>query len=653
MALVGIDLGTAFSVVATMEDGNVQILQNFEGENTTPSIVFFPDEACLLENAIAGNEAAGSIGSRPEHGVRFVKRMMGRKDRKKSENPDTGEIEERLEKAMVRVGETQYSPEQISSVILKKLIKDAEEILKSEIGEEEGRITDAVITVPAWFGPEERNATEEAARLANLTVRALVPEPIAAAIDYAVHEKTNLVSKTILVFDLGGGTFDATVMRVERDQDDQPLAFWVLGKDGSIELGGSNWDQRLAEHVAEQFAEEHDEDPRGDVAAWHRLLTKCEAAKKSLSQKAKDATVNIDCDYKGIVHPVTVSRAEFDELTQSLTDEAMTKSSELVERIQTAMLLAEQVAKEISPGGEASALKADAPAWNGLVTQCVAAVKTLTQQKKDGDANPHAVLRLKRGGQQHDKTITIDDLKSLGQSANAWSLIDEVLLVGGSTKMKEVQERLENISGIKPKTHKGVDYNVARGAALVAFTPDAWTNRDGLEEEIDVAGEEVALTEATEDGESSASGSTGGGLKVDINRGRGKVTTFNAWSDVVSEGIGIEVYDTQQNMEVNHVIIPAGTSTGEEVKASFGLLKDGQTDIDIVIYKGDSTNVNQVVHLGTVVMEGLPATSRAGEEVEITLMLNSSGLIVGEGRHVKTGLKVPIQVDYSPKLSNV
>ena len=309
MPIVGIDLGTTNSVVATMEHGQAQVLSNAEGKQTTPSVVYFRGSG--LDDTIVGEPALFSLAADPERVVRFIKREMGTDFK-------------------INIDGQTYTPEQISSLILKKLKNDAQ---TEHFGEEE--VTDAVVTVPAYFGPQEREATKKAAEQAGLNVLALLPEPIAAAIDFAQNQAEKLADKTVLVYDLGGGTFDVTVMRVDRQGgEDGPLAFRILGKDGSVQLGGADWDQKLAEYVCEQFAAANDgSNPQDDLISYLRLLMECQRAKEALSIKNPEDTIQIPCTHGGVTYAVEISRQKFEELTQPLLEYTIDKAGQLVKRL--------------------------------------------------------------------------------------------------------------------------------------------------------------------------------------------------------------------------------------------------------------------------------------------------------------------------------
>ncbi len=308
MAQIGIDLGTTYSVIASMEDHRVEVWSNAEGRQTTPSVVFFQDGD--LNNAIVGESAVYSFATNPLRGVRKIKRYMGTDFK-------------------FEIDGKNYTPEEISGAILKKLKRDAEANLGGET------VTAAVITVPAYFEAPERTATQRAADIAGLKVLVLLSEPIAAAIDFAQTKKESLAGKTVMVYDLGGGTFDVTVMSVRHENDDpsKPLDFAILGKDGDRELGGVDWDKALAEHVAQQFAQAHGQNPLEDVSTFELLLLECQKAKETLSHYDANGKVSINCNYKGIPHNVEVTRAEFEAMTKHLLDQTATKTNELIARL--------------------------------------------------------------------------------------------------------------------------------------------------------------------------------------------------------------------------------------------------------------------------------------------------------------------------------
>jgi len=275
---VGIDLGTTFSAIAHVNKHGVpEILHNGEGDRITPSVVLFEEE-----EAVVGNYAKQSAVVYPERVAEFVKRRMGERDWRFHYNS------------------RDYTPEQISSVILSKLKHDGE----LRLGH---RIDQAVITVPAHFGEAQRQATLEAGRLAGLEVLKLLNEPTAAAFAYGLHR--NEAAQKVLVFDLGGGTFDVTL--VELDARDVR----VLATDGADELGGKDWDDALIRFMAGRFEEKHGIDPLEDLSAYHDLRQKCVSAKIALTRRPK---VRIFYDYEGKVLREEVERGLFERLTAGL-----------------------------------------------------------------------------------------------------------------------------------------------------------------------------------------------------------------------------------------------------------------------------------------------------------------------------------------------
>ncbi|GGK88451.1 molecular chaperone DnaK [Sphaerisporangium melleum] len=282
MAVHGIDLGTTYSCIAYVDDvGRPTVLRNLEGADTTPSVVFFESPG----NVVVGATAKDSAVLHPDLVVSRVKRDMGQ---------DT---------PRVRHGRP-YTPEEISAFILRKLADDA----ATATGE---TVEEVVITVPAYFGAAERDATRKAGQIAGLQVIDIISEPIAAAITYGVLNPDQ--DRTILVYDLGGGTFDTTVMRIEGGDIE------VVCTDGDHELGGADWDDRLAEHLAERFRQEHPDagDPLLDKHSEQQLRRDAEDLKKTLSTRAQH-TVRVM--HEGRVSTVELTRAAFEELTRDLLD---------------------------------------------------------------------------------------------------------------------------------------------------------------------------------------------------------------------------------------------------------------------------------------------------------------------------------------------
>jgi molecular chaperone DnaK len=285
--IVGIDLGTTFSVVAHLDaQARAVTIANSEGDLTTPSVVFF-DKA----GVVVGKEAVKSAEFEPDRVAPYPKRDMG------------------SEYYHLPIRGTQYRPEVLQAVILKKLKADAELQL--------GPLSKCVITVPAYFNEPRRQATQDAGRMAGWDVIDIINEPTAAAIAYGVHRgflsphSDDAVGETILVYDLGGGTFDVTLMRVERN------CFTTLATAGDVELGGIDWDDRIVDIVAEQFLAEHQVDPRTDASAKIRLRREAEDAKRSLTTKQETVIAFV---HEGKRLRLSLSRADFEARTGDLVD---------------------------------------------------------------------------------------------------------------------------------------------------------------------------------------------------------------------------------------------------------------------------------------------------------------------------------------------
>lgn len=284
---VGIDLGTTFSAVACLDDlGRPQTLINGEGDKLTPSVVFFEDSEIVV-----GKEAVKAISTAAAQVAECAKRDLGNR---------------MYEKVL---GGRQYPPEAIEAWVLNKLRIDAEHLI--------GAFDKVVITVPAYFDEVRRKATQDAGYMAGFEVMDIINEPTAAAIAFGFQQGgENAITAAngrcrILVYDLGGGTFDVTVMEISRDH------FVTLATDGDVRLGGRDWDQRLVDYVAEEFIRRCGVDPREDANTEGRLWRECEDTKRTLSARSK---ANVTCDYKGQAVRLEITRAQFEEMTRDLLD---------------------------------------------------------------------------------------------------------------------------------------------------------------------------------------------------------------------------------------------------------------------------------------------------------------------------------------------
>jgi molecular chaperone DnaK len=282
---VGIDLGTTYSAIAWLDDlGRPEIIINAEGDKLTPSAVLFEGD-----DVIVGKEAIKALSTEADDVAQCAKRELGARF---FHRPLSGR---------------KYPPEAIEAWILHKLVTDASRQI--------GPFSQAVITVPAYFDDVRRKATEDAGYMAGLKVLDIINEPTAAAIAYgfrqAAREGGDLARANVLVYDLGGGTFDVTVLEIDGAQ------FTALATDGDVALGGHDWDQRLVDHVADQFQAGFGCDLREDANAVGRLWRDCEDAKRTLSSRQK---TSIACDYRGHALRLEITRAAFDEMTQDLLE---------------------------------------------------------------------------------------------------------------------------------------------------------------------------------------------------------------------------------------------------------------------------------------------------------------------------------------------
>ena len=530
--VLGIDLGTTFSAMSYVNKyGKPEIITNAEGKQTTPSVVHFYDEdACVV-----GEEAVKMCVIDPDNVVRFIKRQMG-------EDGYTLDFYDRT-----------YTPQEVSALILKKMKEDAEELLGTDI-------RDVVITVPAYFNSAQRGATAEAGAIAGLNVLSIINEPTAAAIAYGLDRIGG--QRKLLVFDLGGGTFDVTVMEINGTK------LTTLASDGNAELGGKDWDDRLVNHVADAFYDKYELDPRDDLAPYQELYERCLGAKIALSTKPR---AMIPVNYKGRRMGVPVKQEEFEEMTAD------------------------------------------------LVEQC----------------SDTCEIVLEKAG------LTWDDL-------------DEVLLVGGSTRMPMVRRLLTELSGKEPAEGVNPDECVALGASLAGVfrhRPDhpalhapkdpekkpkkkkklppkpqgeqdkprgaviglaygghqamqqasASDEPSGLPPEEDY--DDYEGSEDSEDSDEVEADTAANGLqRVIIN-------------DATTHPLGIIVL-TKDRQERVVELIPESTPLPHEFKGRFAYAYENMTAVRVEVTEGHGDARDEVVVIGKVELTGLPPRPR-GTPIEV------------------------------------
>ncbi len=501
---VGIDLGTTNSVVAVMEGGEAVVIPNAEGARTTPSVVGFTKSGERVVGAAAKRQAVVN----PENTIFSVKRLMGRR----IDEPESVAAREHVPYAIeagsagdARVGVPQlgksFTPQEISALILEKLKRDAEAYL----GE---TVDSAVITVPAYFNDSQRQATKDAGKIAGLEVQRIINEPTAAALAYGLDKGAD---ETILVFDLGGGTFDVSILDVGEGVVE------VRATSGDTFLGGDDWDQRIANWVADEFKKDQGIDLRGDRQALQRLKEAAEKAKIELSE-LQQTEINlpfITADAHGPKHlQMTLTRTKFEQLCE-----------DLVARLRTPV---EQALKDAS---------------------------------------------LKKGD------------------------IDEILLVGGSTRMPMVQELIRSLIGKEPNRGVNPDEVVAIGAALQA-----------------------------------------GVLAGDVKN--------ILLLDVTPLSLGVETLGG-----VMTPLIERNTTIPTERKETFSTAEDNQTAVDIHVLQGERPLARDNMTLGRFRLEGIAPAPRGMPQIEVTFDLDANGILNVKARDVATGREQQIRITASTNLS--
>ena len=502
--IIGIDLGTTNSAMAVLEGGEPTIIINAEGDRTTPSVVSFQKDGELVVGKAAKNRAV----TNPENTIASIKRFIGRNYSETASERGTVAYNIKNGKDgrnMVDIDGKEYTPEEISARVLQKLKADAEKYLGEPV-------TEAVITVPAYFNDAQRQATKDAGKIAGLEVKRIINEPTAAALAYGLN-KTDKDEK-VLVFDLGGGTFDVSILELGDG------VFEVLSTSGDNHLGGDDWDQRIIDWMADKFKGEHVVDLRKDKMTLQRLKEAAEKAKMELSS-ATQATINLPFITAVEGQPVhldyTLTRAEFERIT-----------SDLLDRCKTPV---------------------------------------------------HTALR--------DAGLKSSD-------------IDEVVLVGGSTRMPAVQEEVKKITGKDP--HMGVN-------------PD----------------EVVAIGAAIQGGVLAGDAAASGILLL----------------DVTPLSLGVETMGGVMTR-----MIERNTTIPTRKTEVYSTAADTQTTVEIHVLQGERNFARDNKTLGRFQLTGIPSAPRGVPQIEVTFDIDANGIVNVSAKDLGTGKEQKITISGSTALSD-
>jgi len=505
--VIGIDLGTTNSCVAVMEGDKVKIIENAEGTRTTPSIVAYKDDEILV-----GQSAKRQAVTNPNKTLFAIKRLIGRRFDDKVVQKDIGMVPYKIVKAdngdaWVEINDKKLAPPQVSAEILKKMKKTAEDYL----GE---AVTEAVVTVPAYFNDSQRQATKDAGKIAGLDVKRIINEPTAAALAYGMDKREG--DRTIAVYDLGGGTFDVSIIEIADVDGEQQ--FEVLATNGDTFLGGEDFDSALIDYLVSEFKKDQDVNLKGDSLAMQRLKEAAEKAKIELSS-AQSTEVNlpyITADSNGPKHlVVTISRSKLESLTEALVERTMGPCK-----------------------------------------------------------------------------IAIDDagLKT--------SEIDDVILVGGQTRMPLVQQKVQEFFGQEPRKDVNPDEAVAAGAAI--------------------------------------QGAVLSGDKTDV-----------LLLDVTPLTLGIETMGG-----VMTPVIEKNTMIPTKKSQVFSTAEDNQPAVTIQVYQGERKIANQNKQLGRFDLTDIPPAPRGLPQIEVTFDINADGIMNISATDKGTGKAQSIQIKADSGLSD-